>query len=266
MTRKLIDCYYGVRPYDDRDHYGNKRVDTAGALLALLFSSHFIKLIRNLKQSVLGNINAGEKIESTIKKVIQGCNIDSKIKYGLATGNWATNKSNMTASNKGIAQVLNRMSYQGALSHKRRIQSPLERAGSKIFPPRRLHSTHYGMCCPNETPEGQQIGITKNLALQTHVTIQTNDYPVRIALIKLGVLDVMNIATSQLNGSTKILVNGDFFGIMPQATTALLYQRLKTLKRHGIIVPYISIAWFIDWQEIHIRTDGRPLLSTSVHC
>ena len=33
MTRKLIDCYFGVRPYDDRDHYGNKRVDLAGPLL-----------------------------------------------------------------------------------------------------------------------------------------------------------------------------------------------------------------------------------------
>ena len=42
-----------------------------------------------------------------------------------------------------------------------------------------------------------------------------------------------------------------------------LYDQIRTLKRHGIIVPYISIAWFIDWKEIHIQTDGgrysRPL-------
>ncbi len=34
-----------------------------------------------------------------------------------------------------------------------------------------MHSTHYGMICPAETPEGGKIGIVKNLALMCHVTL-----------------------------------------------------------------------------------------------
>jgi len=256
MTRKLIDCFFGIRAFDDRDHYGNKRVDVAGPLLTKLFRTHFIKLISELKQSVLNSMDDPAKIPLNIRKIIQSCNIDSKIKTGLATGNWITQKSSMSSSSKGIAQVLNRLSFAGALSHTRRIQSPLEKAGSKIVPPRRLHGTHYGMCCPHETPEGQQIGVVKNLSLQTMVTIQTSDYPIRLILTKLGVRELSDSVAKDIVSCTKIFVNGDWCGVIHEDSTEQLYRRLKILKRHGVIVPYISIAWFIDWKEIRIQTDG----------
>lgn len=265
MTRKLMDTYFGVRPYDDRDHYSNKRVDLTGPLLTQLFRANFIKLIKDLRQQILPKLTAGMNgLYPSIRKVIQSCNIGAKMKYGLATGNWSTSKTPVSASKKGIAQVLNRLSYIGALSHTRRVQSPLERAGSKIVPPRRLHGTHFGMCCPNETPEGGQVGIVKNFSMQTHISIQTSDYPVRIALNELGVKDLSETVPSEVAYSTKIFVNGDWFGVINDRSAKDLHSKLRTLKRHGIIVPYISIAWYIEWKEIHIFTDGgrycRPLL------
>jgi len=264
MTRRLMDCYFGVRPYDDRDHYGNKRVDLAGPLLTQLFRTNFIKLVKDLRQQILPKLSSGlGGLYPSLRKIIQSCNIESKIKYGLSTGNWSTQKTAISASKKGIAQVLNRLSFIGALSHTRRVQSPLERAGSKIVPPRRLHATHFGMCCPNETPEGGQVGIVKNFSMQTHVTIQTSDYPIRIALTELGVKDLTETSPQEIFFSTKIFINGDWFGVISDKLAKRLYDQLRTLKRHGIIVPYISIAWFIDWKEIHIQTDGgrysRPL-------
>jgi DNA-directed RNA polymerase II subunit RPB2 len=264
MTRRLMDCYFGVRPYDDRDHYGNKRVDLAGPLLTQLFRTNFIKLVKDLRQKILPKLSGTMNgLYPSLRKDIQSCNIDSKIKYGLSTGNWSTQKTAISASKKGIAQVVNRLSFIGTLSHTRRVQSPLERAGSKIVPPRRLHGTHFGMCCPDETPEGGQIGIVKNFAMQTHITIQTSDYPVRMALNHLGVKDLSETNPVEIVNSVKIFVNGDWFGIISDDLVYQLYTQLKILKRHGIIVPYISIAWFIDWREIHIQTDGgrysRPL-------
>jgi DNA-directed RNA polymerase II subunit RPB2 len=265
MTRKLIACYFGVRPYDDRDHYGNKRVNLAGPLLTELFRTHFIKLIHDIRKSVSLHMDGGKSSQTnlSLRKIIQGCNIDAKLKFALSTGDWRTQKSTMSSTKKGIAQVLNRLSFAGALSHKRRIQSPLEKTASKSPSPRYLNDTHYGMCCPNESPEGQSIGITKNLALQTHVTIQTSDMPIRIILSKLGVSNLSDISTKSLVQCTKIFVNGDWFGIIHEKDTHKLYTRLKILKRHGVIVPYISIAWFVDWHEIQIQTDGgrytRPL-------
>lgn len=264
MTKKLLDCHFQVRPFDDRDHYGNKRVDLSGPLLTQLFRANFIKLIKDLRQQILPKLSQGMNgLFPSLRKTIQSCNIESKIKYGLSTGNWSTQKNTMSASKKGIAQVLNRLSYIGALSHLRRVQSPLERAGSKIIAPRKLHATHYGMCCPNETPEGGQVGIVKNFAMQTYVTIQTSDYPIKMALNALGVKDLNETVPNEVSFCTKIFVNGDWFGTISDHLAKKLYDQLIILKRHGIIVPYISIAWKIDWKEIQIQTDGgrysRPL-------
>ena len=37
MVHRLLQAALGYRELDDRDHYGNKRLDLAGPLLALLF-------------------------------------------------------------------------------------------------------------------------------------------------------------------------------------------------------------------------------------
>jgi len=37
MVHRLLQAALGHRELDDRDHYGNKRLDLAGPLLALLF-------------------------------------------------------------------------------------------------------------------------------------------------------------------------------------------------------------------------------------
>ena len=37
MVHRLLQAALGRREFDDRDHYGNKRLDLAGPLLAFLF-------------------------------------------------------------------------------------------------------------------------------------------------------------------------------------------------------------------------------------
>lgn len=37
MIHRLLQAAMGRREFDDRDHYGNKRLDLAGPLLAFLF-------------------------------------------------------------------------------------------------------------------------------------------------------------------------------------------------------------------------------------
>ena len=40
MVHRLLQAALGHRELDDRDHYGNKRLDLAGPLLALLFRGY----------------------------------------------------------------------------------------------------------------------------------------------------------------------------------------------------------------------------------
>jgi DNA-directed RNA polymerase II subunit RPB2 len=41
MVQRLLNAHLGKAEQDDRDHYGKKRLDMAGALLAQLFRERF---------------------------------------------------------------------------------------------------------------------------------------------------------------------------------------------------------------------------------
>ena len=97
------------------------------------------------------------------------------MKGALATGNWGMK---VNASKQGVSQVLNRLTYISTLSHLRRVQTPTDNTG-KLIPPRKLHGTSWGYICPTETPEGQAVGVVKNLAMNCEVSITETSQPVR---------------------------------------------------------------------------------------
>ena len=49
MVHRLLLAALSKRPLDDRDHYGNKRLDLAGPLLGSLFRQLFKKLTKDVK-------------------------------------------------------------------------------------------------------------------------------------------------------------------------------------------------------------------------
>ena len=59
------------------------------------------------------------------------------------------------------------------MSHLRRINTPIDKSG-KLIPPRKLHNSSWGFLCPAETPEGQSVGVVKNISYMTHITIPSN--------------------------------------------------------------------------------------------
>jgi DNA-directed RNA polymerase beta subunit len=156
MVNKLLKCVLGLKPYDDRDSYINKKVDSPGVLMANLFRQYYGKVIKDMKNMLQKEINSGgwkatgkfinviNKINIT--KLFKSTIIDSGMRYALATGNWGI-KSNK--NKQGVAQVLNRMTYNSTLSHLRRINTPIEKSG-KLVQPRKLHSTQWGIICPCE--------------------------------------------------------------------------------------------------------------------
>ena len=276
MTQRLLTSYFGIRTYDKRDHYSNKRLNMSGTLLCQIFRTYYINHIKEIKKTIGNSFKTfTNKPYDNLYKLISSSTIESRLKYVLSTGNWGTNKNKDSASDKGVAQVLNTLSYYSHLSHIRRVHSPLEHSGNKIVEPRKLHATHYGMCCPNETPEGQQIGIVKNLAMQCKISNHKNDFPIRkiLSILKnpnpsttgsgllVTISDNMNF--DDISKCTKILVNGDIYGYVRIPDTNILYETMLTLKRHNKINYETSIAWYIEWNEIHIQTDGgrymRPL-------
>jgi DNA-directed RNA polymerase II subunit RPB2 len=130
MVHRLLSCYLGLRPLDDRDSYLNKRLDTPGVLIANLFRQCYGKVIKDMRSLIQKEITGGawratNKLvgavsKTNVYKLIKPTIIESGLRYGLATGNWGVKTSRVR---QGVAQVLNRMTYVATLSHLRRINT-----------------------------------------------------------------------------------------------------------------------------------------------
>jgi DNA-directed RNA polymerase II subunit RPB2 len=265
----LLKTSFDLIKQDDRDSYLNKRVDLTGALLNNLFRNYFNKLVKDMEKQVIKEINTGSWRSTddylniinmtNIYKIIKSTTIENGIKRALSTGDFGIKHVNN--SNKvGVAQVLNRLTYVSSLSHARRISTPVDKSG-KLIPPRKLHNTSWGFLCPAETPEGQSVGVVKNLSYMTHVTIHSNSGPLYDYVLP-NIIPVQNLTALDMYEKTKVFINGAWVGISENPVE--LYQMLKEKKYMGIINVYTSVVFDYKFNEIRVCNDAgrltRPLL------
>jgi len=257
-VHKLLMCKLGRADEDDRDHFGKKRLDLAGPLLGGLFRVLFSKLTKDVRKHLQRCLDEGKHFN--IGAAIKSNHITDGLKYSLATGNWGDKGA--SAPKAGVSQVLNRLTYASALSHLRRCNTPLARTG-KQAKPRQLHNTHWGMVCPAETPEGQAVGLVKNLALMAYITTGTAQAPILEFLEEFSTENLTDILPSVIAepNTCKIFVNGNWVGIHRDPKT--LVDTFRSLRRVVDIDAEVSIVRDIPEAEVRIYTDAgricRPL-------
>ena len=268
MAKKLIQTSLGWLPPDDRDSYLNKRIELTGTLLNNLFRNYFNKLVKEMQKQVVREINNGswrstddyENIinMTNIYKILKSTTIENGINRALATGDFSIKQSN--SSKVGVAQVLNRLTYVASLSHLRRINTPLEKSG-ELIAPRKLHNTTFGFLCCAESPEGQSIGVVKNISYLGHITIPTNSSSL-YEYIKPYIMYVDKTPSEVLFDKVKVFINGCWLGVTERPMD--LYNDLKDKKHKGIINIYTSIIFDFKLLEIKVCNDGgrltRPVL------
>jgi DNA-directed RNA polymerase, subunit B" (EC 2.7.7.6)/DNA-directed RNA polymerase, subunit B' (EC 2.7.7.6) len=71
-------------------------------------------------------------------------------------------------------------------AHLRRVKSPLARKHPH-FAAREVHGTQWGKICISETPEGQEVGLTKYLAITAKVSVGADEASLAAKLKELGV-------------------------------------------------------------------------------
>jgi DNA-directed RNA polymerase II subunit RPB2 len=270
MTHKLLLASFEIIKQDDRDSYLNKRIDLTGTLLNNLFRNYFNKLVKDMEKQIIREINTGswkstDDYENIINltniyKIVKSTTIENGLKRALSTGDFGIKHTN---SNKvGVAQVLNRLNYVSSLSHARRISTPTDKSG-KLIPPRKLHNTCWGFLCPAETPEGQSVGVVKNLSYMSHITIYSNSLPLyEYIMPNILQIDSPEMTSKDMYEKVKVFINGAWVGITDSPHD--LYLMLKDKKYKGIINIYTSIIFDFKMREIRVCNDSgritRPLL------
>lgn len=268
MSLKLLKAYFGDINEDDRDSYINKRTDLTGILINNLFRNYFNKLVKDLIKQGVREINTGSWRSTydfysifnptNIYKIIKSTTIENGIKRALSTGDFGVKQS---SSKVGVAQVLNRLTYASTISHARRINTPIDKSG-KLVPPRMLHGTSWGYICPVETPEGQSVGVVKNISYMTHVTIPSDSESIMKYIDHKDFICLKKSSLEEISSNIKLLVNGSFIGVVKNGYN--YYLDLKRKKRSGILNIYTSIVFDSSNLEIRICNDAgrltRPLL------
>nr|POE66239.1 dna-directed rna polymerase ii subunit rpb2 [Quercus suber] len=258
MTNRLLQVALGRAEEDDRDHFGKKRLDLAGPLMAQVFRLKFQQLVKDVRGYLKRCVDAGK--EFNLNLAVKSNILTSGLRYCLATGNWGDQKKAASAK-AGVSQVLNRYTYASTLSHLRRTNTPIGRDG-KIAKPRQLHNTHWGLVCPAETPEGQACGLVKNLALMCYVSVGTPGTPL-IEYMRHRGMDLLEEFDVVLQGkiATKVFLNGTWVGVHLEPQK--LIEALRSLRRKGTIGFEVTIIRDVREREIKVFTDAgricRPL-------
>ncbi|KAI9806392.1 MAG: DNA-dependent RNA polymerase II [Piccolia ochrophora] len=257
MVHRMLQCALGRRDVDDRDHFGKKRLDLAGPLLANLFRTLFAKLTKDLFKYLQKCVESASEFQWTLGVKIG--TLTNGLKYSLATGNWGEQKK-AASSKAGVSQVLNRYTFASTLSHLRRTNTPIGRDG-KIAKPRQLHNTHWGLVCPAETPEGQACGLVKNLALMCYITVGSPSDPI-VEFMSSRDMEVLEEYEPQRSpNATKVFVNGVWVGV--HRDPAHLVAAVQETRRKHLIPHEVSLIRDIRDREFKIFTDAgrvcRPL-------
>jgi len=254
MAHRLLLASLGRRALDDYDHYGNKRLDMAGPLLASLFRSLFNKMLKEAHSYAQKSLNQNKDFNLVL--AIKPDIISNGLKYLLATGNLTDQRRT------GVSQILNRLTYVSTLSHLRRINSPIPKE-SKFIKPRQLHNTFWGMLCPTETTEGAAVGLVKNLALMANISVGSQSSSILEFLEEWCMTSLEEITPNCIADNTKIFVNGSWVGI--HENSDILISTLRKLKQNiDVIAQEVSIIHDRSEREVKIYTDAgrirRPLL------
>ncbi|MHA1651732.1 MAG: DNA-directed RNA polymerase subunit B [Candidatus Helarchaeota archaeon] len=244
MAQRIIELQINKRIPDDKDHYANKRLKLAGDLLTSLFRVAFLNLCRDIKYQLERTAVRGRA--PNIKTAVRADVVTERLRHALATGNWVGGKA-------GVSQLLDRTNYISALSHLRRVVSPLSRS-QPHFEARDLHPTHWGKICPNETPEGPNCGLVKNLALMAYISVGTDDAKVEKILLELGLQPIEEIREKGLKKGFRVFLNGRLIGVHDQPQ--VFVQQIRQKRRKNEIDHEVNVAIYEDISEIQVNCDA----------
>lgn len=267
MVFKLLKVMLKEEPATDRDSFIYKRIELPGMLLKELFNEYYSLQLANIYKKFdkeyyfhSGQYQGLQFINLIMDNHEEGFK-DRIVEEGFRKGfkgNWGAQSH---TKREGVVQDLPRLSFNSALSLKRKVNLPMDDS-AKIVAPRLLHGSQWGYIDPVDTPDGGNVGLHKHLAIMTQITNGYSRENMLQWLLKHTSLILLADASYDVCGhSIKVYINGKWVGctVNPQ----LMVAKIQQYRRIGCIPIMTSVSWDIQRSEIHIFTDAgrmcRPL-------
>lgn len=274
IIRKMFLVQLGSMETTDRDSYNSKRIHTAGVNYAKTFKTHFnASIVQHMRRKITKDLKALSfsqiDLASAIKSSVFGADFERSITQSITAGN----KSQITISsrvriNRLSSQLLNRKNQLNVVATLRQVTAPTSESGKqseRASEMRRVHNSFLGYICITHSPEGEKVGINKQLAIFSFITKASSSEVIKDILLDdddiyaLNSIDHKDIEERSL---CNVYVNGDWIGCCKDA---LYIAKKYRKKRRGFeISPEITIAWDNTQDEVYFWCDVgrviRPLL------
>lgn len=146
-----------------------------------------------------------------------------------------------------------------------RLESHVEKS-RKISGPRSLQCSHFGYICPVDTPDGENCGLVKNLALLAKVTTASEDSLLLSKLDGLAMKELGLFTITEMNRDEStwvVILNGKIAGGVKDAKK--FAEDFKFLRRTGKIDRFVSIFEDPIDRIIDIWSDAGRLVRPLIH-
>lgn len=238
LIRHMIEINNGVRPADDIDHLGNRRVKTVGELIQNKLRVGLRRMERVIKERM------SIRDQNTSLSPVSLVNIRPLV---------ASLREFFGSSQ--LSQFMEETNPLSELRHKRTVSAlgpgglRRERAG---FDVRDVHFSHYGRICPIETPEGPNIGLIGRLAAYASVNkygfIET---PYRRVVRSMKGSDP-NLVDHLLRQNIIDPASGE---VLYQAETRITKDMAKKISKLGI--ENVLVRPFVTDEYVYLSADAE---------
>lgn len=247
----------GVRPLDDRDDWGNKRLEGAGRSMEKLFRGLWSREMTDLQQK-LNKQGANAKIED----VIRGFNSHTFTKIfsdSFSGSHWGLRRADQNSVN--MVESMKRASLAEGAAYITKINTPTPKEMKKASV-RMVQPSQLGYVCPVETPEGVSCGLVKHLSISCRLSINHGAGDVRRIIDENNLVSYNN---RTLIGQAICMMNGILLGWCDGELTRNI---LINARRSGNIPVDVCIYYNNKSDELIIFTNSsrptRPLLIAEI--
>jgi DNA-directed RNA polymerase III subunit RPC2 len=261
MLRRVVASTIGDLPLDDKDYFGNKRIELAGDLLALLFEDLFMGTCATIRREAEMAFRGPRGKNFDALAALRSNRFSEGFTQAISSGNWRIRRFRMDRI--GVTQVLSRLSYISAIGMITRVNSQFDKT-RKVAGPRALQPSQIFLFCPSDTPEGESCGLVKNFSLLACVTREQRGgtEALRAQLYNHGVEELSLVSGDAITPNFLVFLDGEVLGI--HRRPAQLLEKVRALRRCGHIGQQTSVYVNEITRSVHVAADGgrlcRPLI------
>jgi DNA-directed RNA polymerase subunit B len=208
-------------------------------------------------------------LSSSVKSSVYGADFERSIMQTITSGNKAQITVNKKArTNRLSSQLLDRKNQIAVYSTLRQVtttSTESSKQSERANEMRRVHMSFLGYICIIHSPDGEKVGINKQLTLFASILGATSSEVIKDTLLNdKEVIALSNVSTDMIHQQklTNIYVNGEWIGCSKNVLQ--LVKKYRAMRRKFEINPLTTIYWDNTQNEAYFWVDVgrvvRPLM------